>query len=156
MGTIVVPLGTIDLTTLCSCPDPCPTCCGVVTDCCSDVPKTLHATVQFPAQSCTASVITLIYNSGTGYWEGNGSATCTLNPMTPCDETDALYLRLLCQIDAGAPTWHVLSSCDNFANQTDTPNDGFVCTPLQINFSGIGVPIACACSADLLTVTVTA
>lgn len=72
MGSIVI--GTIDLTGLCGCPDPCADCCGIPIDCCSGtIPQTIHLTfTTYPGSDCTCAngSFALVWDGSK--WTGTG------------------------------------------------------------------------------------
>lgn len=137
-------LGSIDLRDFCNCPDPCPACCDITTDCCGDtVPANLSADVQAGANP----VVTIPLQYDGSNWEGSGELDCGTGTQT-------IYLRLTC-LPAG--TFQLSVSCEaDFANKTDTAPSASACNPLDLTFTTNTPASGCpACGSTAITVDVT-
>lgn len=143
--------GTFNLSSLCTCPNPCADCCISVGCCSNRLPGTLYADVNQTTPACAVTTITLTWDGAT-YWKGSGTITCG----GVCAGAQLVYLRLSCVAVGPIFQFRLGVSCDNFTNEnTYQPPTTTQCNPLQLTFSGTTPALGCAtCASDALAITV--
>ncbi len=152
-GTIVI--GTISLEDLCGCPDPCPACCSVPTDCCPAVNQTLTASWALTDCACAGASgeVTLTWQ---GVGMGGGNSWLGTGAFGSCPG----HLRFLLSCPPTGP------DCTGFLLDTDyisdsgledcASNSGLMptscnCDPFQIVFTITNVTFACCEQNPIIT-----
>lgn len=145
MGEIVI--GTIDLSTLCGCVDPCETCCDVTVDCCANaIPMVLQASFANGGGACSC------VTGATSYpmtWDGAAWVTDGAVTIDGCG--NSISLSMYCAFTAG---FNFLMDVGGCQTSTGNASVAHICSPLQVTFQ---IPVATCCSgaAGTLNVIVT-